>query len=465
LSPLLVIFRSRSAEISNYCRRRLDRITVMEFFIALLLAALLTHQSVQNQLLALQKQADLQVARRFYTGGNLFFWVSLGLTALYYGLRKISDRRLCFLMTLPLSGRDIARLKAFERLLLLLLILPIWLYWQIRFHLLFSEHALLPFFLFWQISYTAAVWSCGWAGGFILRTWKAQPGGRIIGVPLLITGLALMPMWMQTPRPLILMAGALLAATWAMIGLRLYQQALQTMLISHPHALLHTSARSHQKTLLYKIVRLFTWPAPPSLRPMLTKDALYASRRYRSYGLWLLAAAAALVVSWIKPEQGAASLEWQLAIFIGSAWLGSNLVFKFNSNPAEQWLLLKSLPLSARRFWWSKFYLVFLPAVWLWLISSGVFIAYSAITPVAWLRGIIFSLLLIVSLLFIQNNFSLYSYPFSQWAQFWYNVYVCTALLFFTIWLFPPLALLFVFYGFYATRRVRRRFNEWEPTL
>ncbi len=463
MSPLSIIFRSRLKEIKNYCQRRLDRITLLEFFIALIVFLLLFHQSIENELRSLQ--ADPKAAYPFYTALNLLFWAGLTVTGAYYGFKKSSDRHIFFLMTLPLKITIIARLKAVERLLQLAIVLPFWLYWQIRFHLFFADYGLLPFILLWQIGFTAAIWMCGWSSGFILRNWREQTALCIIGLPLCISMLVGLAVCMSIQRPWHLIGGAILALVLAVSGFRIYQAAVQTRLVLHPHTFFNSSAGSRSKTVLYRWVRLFTLPAPAHLRPMLIKDMLYAGRRYRGYGLWMLAAVGAMATSWIAPANAAVSLDWQLAIFIGSAFLLSNMTFKFNAVPAENWALLKSLPLPARRFWWSKFFLVFLPSMWLWLISVGVFIAYPGGAPLVWLRGIFFSLLIITSLLFIQNNFSLYSYPFSQWAQIWYNLYIATLILFFTILLFPPLALLFVFYGFYATGRVQRRFNQWEPTL
>jgi hypothetical protein len=63
---------------------------------------------------------------------------------------------------------------------------------------------------------------------------------------------------------------------------------------------------------------------------------------------------------------------------------------------------------------------------------------------------------------FVQNNFALYSYPYSRYSILWYNLYIILAVTFFTVFLFPPLAVAFLIFGFLAIFRVLRRYEMIE---
>ena len=72
------------------------------------------------------------------------------------------------------------------------------------------------------------------------------------------------------------------------------------------------------------------------------------------------------------------------------------------------------------------------------------------------------SLAIAFTLLFVQNNFALASYPYSRLSVLWYNLYLVLAVTFFTIFLFPPLALAFLILGFVGIFRVLRRYEMIE---
>jgi hypothetical protein len=223
--------------------------------------------------------------------------------------------------------------------------------------------------------------------------------------------------------------------------------------------------RTNKKTSLLPLNKIINWcifPAAKSLRPIVKKDVIYATRFYKSFlfTIVLLITGSIVGLMVIKETKNAAG--WLVFInVLGSYWL-TNLSFKFNEESVENFAIIKTLALSAKQYWWGKFFTAFLPVFWIMAISYLFFVFLFGFPVMLTAQSLGISLWICFTLVFFQTNFSLYSYPYARYAPLWYNMYIVLAVLFFTILLFPPLTIAFLFLGYLAIFRVLKRIKTME---
>lgn len=465
MAALVLIWRYRFRQAVNYIKSRFDRLTYVEFVLATLFVLFYFYRSVTDLVVQLQDKQNPVAAWQTYQELNVIIWVAVVIAALFHGRKKFSPVHLSLLLTQPISTRIVVTAIVIETALPLLFLLPFWLLWHLLFLVRFAAPWQIIGAVLWSLAYVGALWlnalslSLAW---FISR---AHHAGYLLKSVLLLATAIYIPVYFfplqhnQEVIAALLMAAAALVGSWWLLHRQLF-----TAVREYPQELFRESSARPQRHLFERSLRFYLLPAPPQWRPLIKKDMLY-SRRYRqSFLLTLFAAAAAVLYSTWAGDSAGVIMEWHLAIVIGGLYILSNIAFILNDQEAENWALLKTVPLDKSRLWWSKFYALFLPYLWLEIISLAVLLRFPGQAALLWLRNLVFSLFLVTSLLFTQTNFSLYSYPYSKWAQIWYNLYVLTALAFFTVLLFPPLAIIFLAYGYFAIFRVQRRFDDWEAT-
>ena len=153
---------------------------------------------------------------------------------------------------------------------------------------------------------------------------------------------------------------------------------------------------------------------------------------------------------------------WLVFIMSASSYLIANLSFKFNEEQVELMRCIKSLSITPKVYWWSKFYTSYLPVLWILFSSSIFFVAKFGMASQYLYQSVVLSIWISFSLTYFQTNFSLYSYPYGQYAPLWFNMYILLAALFFTTLLFPPLTIAFIIFGYLAIFRVLERIKYME---
>ena len=237
--------------------------------------------------------------------------------------------------------------------------------------------------------------------------------------------------------------------------------SMRVQLRFSPQVFIKSGKKSSIKTL-NKFIVWYIFPSPKALRPIIKKDTLFASRYYKSFLFTMLfiIIASLIGLSVIKGDINAAG--WLVFVnVLGTYWL-TNLSFKFNEESVENFAIIKTLNLSAKQYWWAKFFTAFLPAFWTMTFSYLLYLVIFGFPMILAAQSFFISLWLCFTLAFFQTNFSLYSYPYARYAPMWYNMYIVLAVLFFTILLFPPLTIAFLLLGYLAIFRVLKRINNME---
>ncbi len=458
---IIALWRRRLLELRNYLCFRLDLITRIEMAAAI---AIVLYFSVSS-LLEHARQFDKIgfITEGWQTFLFINFWVLLLLffSGMFYALRPWLPVRLPVQLPLPIPARQLAISHLGELLFPVLLLSPFWLIWN---GWVLLQHLPLVQTLPLLLTSLSAYVSLFTLGLLVAQRWQGRslfnPSSVFLVASLVLGQGILIYAQFRLPLPagwivFVLQSGflLLLSRTWI--------SGFAWILEKDPARLTPQPRQRHKQRHGSRLESWFIKPVPASLRALVHKDLRFALRCYRGYPVLIGLFLVVLVVALLRAGNGRDALQWQLSLSIALVYLLANSAFRFNAQDAENWALLKSLPVKARDFWWSKFYVVFLPLVW--FIGLGhllILVRYQTPSDMFALN-MLASLAISFTLAFLQTNFSLYTFPFARYASLWYNLYIWTAVLFFTILLFPPLAIAFLFYGFYAIRRVLKRYDQW----
>jgi hypothetical protein len=467
LNAFFLLASAKTRAITNYLSRRLDFITKLEVALFVSFLGLYLFNQINLSLNLLIKSGHQVEA------WSSFWQITKSIFALFfvggfaYERRQRGNPQVAVLFVLPISINSLVLAILTNIIVPLLLFLP----FIITGTILFSAKLSIPWFnviliLLVQILSIAAFTLLGAGGAMVLneRGLGANRNARRFFFIILasISFEGLIGPWQVIGATAHTLLGLLFACVILVLSLLLVRGSISARITHNPESLWHSAANRSSRRGYKLLLKWYLKPMPQSLAPLVGKDTLFAIRSYKSFVMLFgfFAVAISLLILLAKNPRDAA--QWLLSLCIAASYFLANAAFKFNEEGIELMQLIRANPVSARRFWWAKFWVGFLPN--LWLISMGHllflsrhFAAWRTILP-----GLTLILFIAFTLIFVQNNFSLYSYPYSRYAPLWYNLYVIVAAGFFTVLLFPPLSLAFLLFGFYAIFRVQRRFDSME---
>jgi len=458
---IFALWRRRLLELRNYLYFRLDLITRIEMAAAIAIVLYFTISSLLAHVRQFTKMDFLTQGWQTFLFINFWMLLLLFFTGILYTIRPWLPGRLTVQLSLPIPARKLAIGRLGELLFPVLLLSPFWLLWNGS---VLLKHLPLVQVLPHLLTNLCAFVALFTLGLLVVQRWQGRSLLGISSIFLTIITLLLQALLVYATFRLPLSAGWILFALQSgvlLLLLRTWISGFVAILEKDPARLTPQPRQRHKQRRGSRVESWLIKPVPPSLRPLVSKDLRFALRCYRGYPMLIGLFFVVLVIALVRAGNGSDALQWQLSLSIALVYILANSAFRFNAQDAENWALLKSLPLPARRFWWSKFFIVFLPL--LWFIGLGhllILLRYQA--PLGlFMLNLLASFTIAFTLAFVQTNFSLYTFPFARYASLWYNLYIWTAVLFFTILLFPPLAIAFLFYGFYAIRRVLKRYEQW----
>jgi len=199
---------------------------------------------------------------------------------------------------------------------------------------------------------------------------------------------------------------------------------------------------------------------PSYIRPFIIKDMKLLSRRFRSI-LGIVVMSSFILIAINKHTTNPRTLGSSLVIVcLLSFYILSNSYFKTMEKGHEQMHLIKSLPVSPLRYWSSKFLMTFIPMLTLTgvaVLSLIVFKGWDH-SLVLQLSGVILLIGLVLS--FIQTNFTLAIFPFTNYMLYFYNIYIVVTII--TFLLFNLISLVLIIGSFLIMKKALKNFQELE---
>ncbi|NIA31016.1 MAG: hypothetical protein GWP06_14020 [Actinobacteria bacterium] len=457
------IFRAKKRRIKNYLSRRLDTITRIELLIFLVVAIAFYLDRVNLKLYWVLRTGGEAKAWNFFIGFSKIIYAVVLLAGLSQAHRKLKSPQWQLLLFQPLSIGSFVKVTVFDLFIPVLLFYPLWL--ASLFIFVIKLHVSFQFALYWIFIHSLVFFlsaSGGIAGAIIFRETRCCPQRKIRIAGTIVTFVVIVFLIFRLDG-LVFHYWFFLFVNVALSGLAVF---LLSVSLAKQYVYFPEHFGSHPKKSRHYFDRWFLQVyllvVPRSQQSIVRKDSLFALRRYKSFWIIFLfmivmTTGGMLTISGIKNASS-----WLLFSNIFAAFLIANASFKFNLENIEFLQIIKMHPVRARHYWWGKFWVGFTPLLWL-IIYGTILLVLRQGMDIAIIAGSFsLSLFFAFTLIFIQNNFSLYSYPYSRYAPLWYNLYIALAVAFFTVFLFPPLTIAFLFFGYYAIFRVLRRIKNLE---
>lgn len=236
---------------------------------------------------------------------------------------------------------------------------------------------------------------------------------------------------------------------------------LKILAKKYPERLAPKQAKARFQTgnVLFKVYSFLT---PPRLKTLVVKDCTYMFRNYKSFLMIFLVLLIVLVAGIGKSTIAGDGIQWYISIIIAAAWVLANASFRFVEQRSENLSIIRSLPVKAGVYWWSKFWLSFLPILWMVIAGAIVYIIRFGLADPTLYQIMAAALFIAFTLIFVQTNFALFSYPYPRYAVIWYNLYLILAVAFFTVLLSPLITIGFLLFGYAAILLVLKRVNHVE---
>lgn len=199
---------------------------------------------------------------------------------------------------------------------------------------------------------------------------------------------------------------------------------------------------------------------PAYVRPFIIRDIKLLFREFRSL-IGLLIIVVFLLIAISKHTNNIQTLGSSIIIVCTlSFYVLSNSYFKIMEKGYEQLELMKSLPVSALRYWIARFVIAFIPMLGLTIIATISLIVFKG-----WDHAVVLQLLLVLLLIglvisFIQTNFSLAIFPFTNYMLFSYNLYLIVIIITWPI--FNLISLVLILGSFLLMKRALRNLHELE---
>ncbi len=463
MDEFTTIFRAKTRCIKNYFSRRLDTITKIELLIFLIGIIVFCLDRVNLKLSWVLRAGDEAKAWHFFIENSKIVYAIVLFASLGQAHRKLTNSKWQLLLFQPLSVRSFVKVVIFTLFSSVIIFYPLW--FGSLFIFVIKLHLGFPLSLYWIFIHSllfciSALVGIGIAVIFREKRGCPQKKIRVTSAIGLFTATVFVIFKLDSlvfHYWIFLFANiALLCFTFFLLSSSLAQQFNYSpeRFNFHPKKSLYNFGRWFLNAYLIVV--------PRSVWPIVRKDSLFALRRYKSFWmifLFMIVMTTGGVVT-ISGAKNASS--WLLFSNIFAAYLIANASFKFNLENVELLRIIKTHPIKASQYWWSKFWLGFTPLLWIFIYGTILFILVHGMDIGNIVSSFSLSLFFAFTLVYMQNNFSLYSYPYSRYAPLWYNLYIALAVAFFTVFLFPPLTIGFLFFGYYAIFRVLRRIDNLE---
>jgi hypothetical protein len=450
----------------HFLTRYLDRITRLEIILFISAMTGIVLLSFHDECVNIVQQKGIPALQNSYAGYYTTLLLVVYLTSFLFARRKIKDEQITLLLPLPLPPESIAISRLFDLLFPNLFFIPLWMGFYILFIRLNDVSFLTAFISFFsQLFFMIASILLGTGTVIVFNEKKGAwrwfrrsmaVTANVILVLLLLSmfrnGYSLLTDFISLGLSgLFIFSSICLISYWSLV----FQMR------NDPENLYLLSGHRVRNSDWFLMDIFLCW-VPGRLKGQVRKDLVFASRNYASYFLLFCLSLVVLGFQMVRTAILDDALQWLIFLSIIASYLFSNMGFKFSQEEAEDLRILRSLPVSAKRYWWAKFWISFLPVLWL-IFAGHLFLLimhpgdfHSLLKSLLPSAGIAFTLI------YVQNNFALYSYPYSRYSVLWFNLYIILAVTFFTIFLFPPLAVAFLIFGYLAIFRVQHRFEMVE---
>ena len=449
----------------NYLARYLDTITKIELVIFILALGAYVFFCLDQKFDRIAREREIRDLWSYFI--LLIKVLSVLCTAGAYIVcrRRKNDARSTILMANPLEIHEILRAKIVDYAVLSIPFIPIYLILL----LLFCNKTSMPVLTFFSgAGLLTLLFALSFLIGVNAAVLSGEPRrtpGRIWRFVFYGVASACYFFVLIFPRQMKLLPDLTAIFLLLTAGLIL---SIKTCIDSLCRQLKHTPDRFLKATSRLKIpasgifADLFLLPVPKRQKSIVRKDILYGLRTYKIYVVQIFVLMVLMSVFVLTSENVHDATQWWISLCVVSVFVSTNIGFKFNQMEAEDLRFIRILPVSSKQYWWAKFWTNFLPNLWLNVLACVVVVLRHGFVVTYLLQGFAVSLPVAFTLVFVQNNFSLYSYPYARFASLWYNLYIILAATFFTIFLFPPLTLAFLIFGFLAIFRVQRRIETME---
>lgn len=463
MSEFRIIYRAKARRIKNYVVRRLDTITKIELLVFLVAAIAFYLDRVNLKLYwALRSGGDARAWDFFNDFVKIIYAIGF-VTGFGRVHRTLQNSKLHLLLFQPISVRSLVKVTLFDLFIPFLIFYPLW--FASLFIFAIKCHLSLQFSFYWFIVNSLMFFLTPLAGiaiAVVFREKRVCPRKniRVAGVIAVVAAMAFLVFKFDV---LVHYYWLMISANTVLLNLAAFltSKSLAEQFIHSPsHFGVHTKKFRHLWG--YRFLEAYLFLVPRSMHSIVRKDSLFALRRYKSFWgivvfMLVMTTGGTVTISGVKNASS-----WLLFSNIFAAFLIANASFKFNLENVEALQIIKSNPIKASHYWWGKFWVGFTPLLWL-IIYGTILLVLRQGMDIAIIAGSFsLSLFFTFTLIFMQNNFSLYSYPYSRYAPLWYNLYIALAVAFFTVFLFPPLTIAFLFFGYYAIFRVLRRIKNLE---
>ncbi len=447
--------------VRNYFARYMDMRTLIE--VALFLAVLLVYLFIRvfKDIAHAHRQGNIDTLLVHYM---FFIWLIHFFSGITFTRKNLTDPAISVLLERPLSLPVVAVNKIIELLLPVLLYIPFWL--VVFFMFLAKSHTPLVDYVFGSLVQLVYMLTATLAGMTLAIGLSEGPRCRhktIRYAGLIMLFIVLAAVWrcfLLNMADFLSVAGVT-GHVIAGIGFFVFlYKSLVVQLTYDPEKFINFVRRKQWWGRMN--VNFLLLPVPSGQRTIVRKDLIYAMRSFKVYYLLLLLFFIFAVYRMNGSENIKDAAQWLFSLTLFAGFIFANIGFRFSQNVAENLRIIKSLPVAAARLWWSKFWTSFLPGLWILLPGSLFLFLKFGFSVTIFLYLIAPALLIHFTLIYLQNNFALYSYPYSKYAIFWYNFYIVVAVLFFTVLLFPPLAVFFLIFGYTAIFRVLNRIKNVE---
>ncbi|HPN45315.1 MAG TPA: hypothetical protein PLP19_17625 [bacterium] len=461
MNCLLTFLWRYTRVVKNYVLKRLDLVTRIEivlFFGFLLFYCLFAWNREFSWTLKIKGQVE--VWQKFVLFCR-FFILFLPVTAFTMAGKRLRTRANDILLALPVPGKILASERLLDLVLPLALFYPLWL----ALYFLFARYAALTPGSFVLLAFALTGW-------YFFAVFTGLLLFIVLRLPHKLTDLFIVVVMAAVLLFTVILAGhiqtinwqwlyALVLPTLTIIAVYTGLRILTATVAKCPERLAPQQAKARLLTSKL-LLQIFTLPTPRRLVALVVKDCTFTFRNYKSFIMIFLALLIILVIGIAKSSQAHDGIQWFLSINIAAAWILANAAFRFVDQRAESLAIIRSLPIKPVTYWWAKFWQAFLPVVWLVIAGTIIFILKFGFTELALYESITAILFIAFTLIFMQTNFALYSYPYPRYAVLWYNLYLILAVAFFTVLLSPLITIGFLLFGYGAIFLVLKRINNVE---
>ncbi|MBN1348214.1 hypothetical protein JXJ21_02285 [candidate division KSB1 bacterium] len=199
---------------------------------------------------------------------------------------------------------------------------------------------------------------------------------------------------------------------------------------------------------------------PASIRPFVVRDLKLLFRAFKPVaGIVLIILL--IVIAICRHTSDVTTLASSLAIVcILAFYILCTSYFKMIQEGHEQMRLIKSLPVSAIRYWYAKFTTALLPMLLITFITITSLVIFRGWQPDLVIK--LFSGLLFIAIVFsfVQTSFMLAIFPFTDYMPILFSLYLLVLIVTFPF--YTLISLVMIFGCFFLMKKALRNFNSLE---